>query len=754
MTGILDTILHMSLYGALVGLAALAVSRALNHLRAPKGVALVLWALAAVRLLCPVALSSNLSVMNAAPQPLRIDLTSSYTGDYQTAVLGTPEYDRALAAGAPVQTAMTSEGRQTAAYYYEAKSGDITPAQTAEQAWGPTLTVLWAVGTGALALWGGASYLLLRRRLRFAMRLSDEIYEVDTIPSPCVVGFLRPRIYLPVGLTEVQRRHTIAHERAHLQHRDHIWKLMSYVVLSIHWFNPVIWLLYWQFQQDLEMACDERVLKVLGPSVRADYSESLLALAKKQHLVVPSPIAFSENTTKDRITKVLRYRKPLAAVTVVVLVFSLVLGMALFTGPVEAAGEGWELTREELNWFRNSFFYGPETPITDGAPPFEQGFANHFLGQSFRGPEELDLSLLFYDGSGSAYQMDQTELDQLVALGADPHSSAVKLDPVQMDGLLQKYTGLGLEQIPSNLDKQGYYLESTGCYYLVHGDTLLFTCPELESGQRQEDGTVQLWYRFPMAQDAHPLWTLTLRPVDDSYQFVSNLPHTKSHAPEATPSEAAGTEPEATTEELPADFEVRRAPNEIAVYPLTEEELASAREVVRAVVEELAQETGALTFAVERIAFDPMLTDWDVRCEISGAPTPGWAEEDYYASRISFSVTYRATYDHEKTFMQDTEHTVIGVHLKRDGAQAPWEYQDGDQGVPVTEYSDRAMDMAELDQLATLGGFDGRLLAGYQVKEGYWLYLYQEATRTISFLQARQNGAEILFDEPVSLQAF
>ena len=78
----------------------------------------------------------------------------------------------------------------------------------------------------------------------------------------------------------------------------------------IHWFNPVVWLLYRQFQQDLEMACDERVLKALGPSVRADYSESLLALAKKQHLVVPNPIAFSENTTKDRITKVLRYKKP------------------------------------------------------------------------------------------------------------------------------------------------------------------------------------------------------------------------------------------------------------------------------------------------------------------------------------------------------------------------------------------------------------------------------------------------------------
>ena len=89
-----------------------------------------------------------------------------------------------------------------------------------------------------------------------------------------------------------------------------------------------------------------------------------------------------------------------------------------------------------------------------------------------------------------------------------------------------------------------------------------------------------------------------------------------------------------------------------------------------------------------------MLTDWNIRSEMSGAPTPGWAERDYYASRISFAVTYRATYDHEKTFLQDTEHAVLGVHLRRDGAQAPWEYQEGDHGIPVAEYSDRAMDTA------------------------------------------------------------
>ena len=182
--------------------------------------------------------------------------------------------------------------------------------------------------------------------------------------------------------------------------------------------------------------------------------------------------------------------------------------------------------------------------------------------------------------------------------------------------------------------------------------------------------------------------------------------------------------------------------------------MADARELVESIVAGFAQETGVLTFEVERIAFDPMLTDWNIRSEMSGAPTPGWAERDYYASRISFAVTYRATYDHEKTFLQDTEHAVLGVHLRRGGAQAPWEYQEGDHGIPVAEYSDRAMDTAELDRMVTLGGLEGRLLGGYQVEEGYWLYLYREATGTVSFLRARQDGTEVLPDELVSLQTF
>lgn len=334
---IVESVLTMSLYGSLVGLVALLLSRTLNHIRAPKGAALVLWALAALRLMCPLDLSSSLSVFNVAPQVQAQQLGSGYAGDYETALQGTPEYERAVAAGAPVRVVATSAGQRQTAYYYEAPSGAMAPARTLRQTAAPVLTAVWAVGAGCFLIWGVVSYGLLRRRLRFAMRVSDEIYEVDTIPSPCVAGFAKPKVYLPVGLTELQQRHTIAHERCHIQHRDHIWKLLSYLVLAVHWFNPLVWVFYRRFQQDLEMACDERVLQVLGTGARADYSESLLTLAKKQRAVVPSPIAFSENTTRERITKILRYKKPLAAVTAVVLMMSIALAGILATGPVKAA---------------------------------------------------------------------------------------------------------------------------------------------------------------------------------------------------------------------------------------------------------------------------------------------------------------------------------------------------------------------------------------------------------------------------------
>lgn len=205
----------------------------------------------------------------------------------------------------------------------------------------------------------------------------------------------------------------------------------------------------------------------------------------------------------------------------------------------------------------------------------------------------------------------------------------------------------------------------------------------------------------------------------------------ENNVPETTQPEDVNTEP--TTLAVPSDFEVRRGAEEIAVQPFTHEELTSAVEVVQQSMDSASQETGVLTYEVERIAYDPIMTDVHVRQLMAGSPVAGWAEEDYYEHYISFAVTYSATYDHTKSPSQDVSHGVISVSLSRAEAQAPWEFKDS--GAPVEEYSDRAM---SAEELADAADADGRVLAGYKAGDDvYWFYLWDDAAGKIQFIQEK-----------------
>lgn len=327
---VLKMVLTMNFYGSLMGLVALGVSLLLNKVRAPRSVAMVLWGLVALRLLCPVELTSRFSVMNAVPQT-RVTVVSDMQKE------NTPVPPEQTAENPAASDALTGNPTPLARPQ-TAPAARPEARPMAEPASSSTvLTVVWTVGAWGFALWGVISYVLLRRRLRFAMRMEPDVYEVDTISTPCVVGFLRPQVYLPVDLTQEQVIHTMTHERCHIRRGDHLWKLASYMVLTVHWFNPLVWVFYFRFQQDMEMACDERVMKLLGERARADYSQSLLALAKKQRAVTPTPVAFSENTTKARITGVLRHKKPLTTVTALVLAMGVVLAGCVAAGPAKDA---------------------------------------------------------------------------------------------------------------------------------------------------------------------------------------------------------------------------------------------------------------------------------------------------------------------------------------------------------------------------------------------------------------------------------
>lgn len=183
----------------------------------------------------------------------------------------------------------------------------------------------------------------------------------------------------------------------------------------------------------------------------------------------------------------------------------------------------------------------------------------------------------------------------------------------------------------------------------------------------------------------------------------------------------ASTEP--TALEVDDDYQVRQMPEEITIYPFTSGEMEEALAVVEEVLAGFAQEPGTLTYEVERVAYDPIMTDVHIRQEIANAPLAGWSEDDYYINRISFVITYSAEYDHSATFLPDAIHEKFSMKLRRESADSPWEYHS--HGVPVEEFFDKCLTAQELSYLPA----EETILAGY-LKQGqdYWLYLYDEAT--------------------------
>ncbi len=291
--------------------------------RVPRWITCLLWAVVLLRMVCPVGFSLPVSLM---PETVS-------SGAYIERVL--PQQAQASAAEAqataptPATTTQTPVTRETTA---------VTPA--AQQSTGPdrdtVLTILWAAGGIACLAWGAISYLRLRLRIADAILIEKNIYETDQIDSPFVCGFFRPRIYLPVGLAEPDRRYVLLHEQAHIRRRDYLTKPLAYLALCFHWFNPVLWLSYHLFGRDIETATDQAVIRSFGRTDTAGYAAALLHLGHKPSFPQAVPLAFGEENPKHRIRSVLSYKKPAFWVILVAVVACVVLGVLLLSNRTQA----------------------------------------------------------------------------------------------------------------------------------------------------------------------------------------------------------------------------------------------------------------------------------------------------------------------------------------------------------------------------------------------------------------------------------
>lgn len=310
MHGIFLQIFNMSISASYIVLAVLALRLALR--RAPKWVAVLLWGIVAVRLVCPFSFESALSLIPSA-EVVSPDIMTDAVPEINTGIFAVNS-----AVNPIIGTAMAP-----------AAGDSVNPMQILV----PILTAVWLLGTVSMLCFMLISYARVKRRVGTAVLLRDNVYQSEYVSSPFVLGLVRPKIYLPFNINEQNSAHVIAHEKAHIKRCDHLWKPLGFLLLSIYWFNPLLWLAYILLCRDIELACDERVIKALDRDARADYSEALLNYSVNRRMISACPLAFGEVGIKARVRSVLNYKKPALWLIIAAVLICVAVSVCFLTNP-------------------------------------------------------------------------------------------------------------------------------------------------------------------------------------------------------------------------------------------------------------------------------------------------------------------------------------------------------------------------------------------------------------------------------------
>lgn len=296
------TILNMSLTGAFV-IVAIGFVRPLLR-KAPKIISYCLWAVAGFRLVCPFSIESIFSLVPFRAQAIPSDIAMQTVPRINS---GVTVVDNIISDSLPAPELGAS----------------VNPLQI----WTAIGAFVWLAGAVIMLIYGVVSFLVLKRKMRKAVCVKENIYTSEYIETPFVLGIFSPKIYLPADLSGQERWYILLHEQTHIRRRDHLVKFAAYLVLCLHWFNPLAWAAFLLMGVDMEMSCDERVLKEIGGEIKRDYSLSLLSLATKRRIIGGSPLAFGEGGMKARIKNVLKFKKSsrmlIMAAVAVALVFSI-----------------------------------------------------------------------------------------------------------------------------------------------------------------------------------------------------------------------------------------------------------------------------------------------------------------------------------------------------------------------------------------------------------------------------------------------
>ena len=320
MTDLFLKLLNMSINAGWVVLAVLVLRLILN--KAPKFIRPIMWALVGIRLAFPISFESVLSLLPSSetvpPEIVYQKAPTIHTGVELINSTVNPIISGSLAA--------TPEN-------------SINPIQILLF----IATNIWVVGIVVMLFYALVSFVKIKLRVRESILLKDNIYICDSIPTPFILGIIKPKIYLPSAMSEADSEYVIAHEKAHLSRLDHLWKPLGFLLLTVYWFNPLMWVAFILLCRDIELATDEKVINGSGEDIKKPYSEALINCSAKKRFLSACPLAFGETGVKGRIKSVLSYKKPAFWIILVSVVALIVTAVCFLTNPkdkVEAESLG------------------------------------------------------------------------------------------------------------------------------------------------------------------------------------------------------------------------------------------------------------------------------------------------------------------------------------------------------------------------------------------------------------------------------
>lgn len=287
--------------------------------KCPRSIICGLWALVAVRLIFPFDIQSIFSLAPRSSDIIRP--VDHYTTEAVRRAFPQIDETPMITAGG-IQSGITTDTGDTLSAHLYYIAG-----------------IIWLVGVGAMLIYAIISYLRLWRMTRESIKAEDGTYLCDRIASPFILGVVRPKIFLPSDLSDHDKPYVLAHERAHIKRRDYLWKPIGFLLLAIYWFNPLLWLAYILLCKDIELACDEKVIRELGYEVKKPYAIALMNASVPRRFIAACPLAFGETSVKSRIKNVLSYKKPAFWIIIVAVVLSIVIAVCFLTNPIEKQDE-------------------------------------------------------------------------------------------------------------------------------------------------------------------------------------------------------------------------------------------------------------------------------------------------------------------------------------------------------------------------------------------------------------------------------